>query len=301
MYRMSRRGWLLFAAMSVIWGFPYLLIKVAVEELTPVTLVFARTVVAALLLVPIAAARGQLRLLLPRWKVVLVFTAVEVALPWLLLAHAEQHISSSLAGLLIAAVPLVGALLGWLTGGERLGPRRVVGLLIGVVGVAALVGLDLRVDDVTALIQMVGVVVGYAVGPFLLARYLSDVPGLGVTAAALLVTSVAYLPFAVLQMPHQMPSAKVIGSVLGLALVCTAVAFVTFFALVAEVGPVRATVITYINPAVAVTLGVLLLHEPFTVGIGVGFALVLLGSVLATRRAPAAAPETSEITAAHGA
>jgi len=283
---MSRRGWLLFAAMSIIWGFPYLLIKVAVEELTPVTLVFARTVVAALLLVPIAAARGQLRLLLPRWKVVLVFTAVEVALPWLLLAHAEQHISSSLAGLLIAAVPLVGALLGWLTGGERLGPRRVVGLLIGVVGVAALVGLDLHVDDVTALIQMVGVVVGYAVGPFLLVRYLSDQPGLGVTAAALLVTAVAYAPFAVLQMPHQVPSAKVIGAVLGLALVCTAVAFLTFFALIAEVGAVRATVITYINPAVAVTLGVLLLHEPFTVGIGVGFALVLLGSVLATRRSP---------------
>jgi drug/metabolite transporter (DMT)-like permease len=297
---MSRRGWLLFAAMSVIWGLPYLLIKVAVESLTPVWLVFARTAIAVVLLVPVAAARGQLRPLLPRWKVLIAFAAVEVALPWLLLSSAEQHISSSLAGLLIAAVPLVGAVLGWLTGAERLGPRRIAGLLIGLAGVAALVGLDLHVDDITALLQMAGVVIGYAVGPFLLTRYLSDLPGLGITAASLLLTMVAYLPFALLQMPRQVPPAKVIAAVVLLALICTAVAFILFFALIAEAGPVRATVITYVNPAVAVTLGVLLLGEPFTVGIAVGFALVLLGSVLATRRSAAPAVADAEVAAAHG-
>jgi drug/metabolite transporter (DMT)-like permease len=287
---MSRRGWLLFVAVGVIWGIPYLLIKVAVSELSPAELVFFRTALAALLLLPLAAARGQLRPLLRHWRPLLLFAAVEIAIPWLFLASAEQRLSSSLAGLLIAAVPLVGALLGWATGGERLGPMRQVGLLVGLLGVAALVGLDLHAQDAWALAEMAIVVVGYAVGPFLLTRYLAGLPSLGVTAASLGVTALAYLPVAVLQLPATWPAANVVGSVIGLAVVCTAAAFLLFFALIAEVGPVRATVITYINPAVAVALGVTLLGEPFTVGIGVGFALVLAGSVLATRRTRTAAP-----------
>ena len=285
---MSRRGWVLFIAMGVIWGVPYLLIKVAVSGLTPASLVFWRTALAALLLVPLAAARGQLRPLLPRWRPLLAYTAAELAIPWLFLSNAEKHLSSSLTGLLIAAVPLVSALLAWLTGGERLGVRRVAGLLIGIAGVGALVGLDLGVDDTWALVQMGIVVIGYAVGPFLLARYLSDSPGMGVVAASLLLTAVVYLPFAIVQRPPAMPSTNVVLSVVGLAVLCTAVAFLLFFALIDEVGPVRATVITYVNPAVAVALGVTLLGEPFTAGIVVGFVLVLAGSVLATRRAPAA-------------
>jgi drug/metabolite transporter (DMT)-like permease len=223
------------------------------------------------------------------------FAFVEMAVPWLLLGSAERRLSSSLAGLLIAAVPLVGALLGWATGGERLGPRRLLGLLVGIAGVAALVGLDLHVNDALALVEMVVVIVGYAVGPFLLARYLSDLPGLGVTAASLAVTAIGYAPVAAVQLPRHWPAGKVVASVAVLALLCTATAFLVFFALIAEVGPVRATVITYLNPAVAVTLGVLLLHEPFTVGIGVGFVLVLAGSVLATRRSvlPAVAEDAA--------
>jgi drug/metabolite transporter (DMT)-like permease len=282
---MSRRGWVLFLAVGVIWGVPYLLIKVAVGALSPASLVFFRTLLAALLLLPLAAARGQLRPLLRHWLALLVFAAVEIAIPWLFLASAEQRLSSSLAGLLIAAVPLVGALLAWATGGERLGPLRQLGLLVGLAGVAALVGLDLHARDTWALVQMAVVVVGYAVGPFLLTRYLSELPGLGVTAAALALTALAYLPVAAVQLPARWPSPTVVGSVVGLAVVCTAAAFLLFFELIAEVGPVRATVITYINPAVAVALGVTLLGEPFTVGVAVGFALVLAGSVLATRRA----------------
>lgn len=281
---MSRRGWVLFITMSLIWGVPYLLIKVAVGGISPASLVFLRTGIAALLLVPLALVRGQLRPVLRRWPIVLAFAFVEMAVPWLLLGSAERRLSSSLAGLLIAAVPLVGALLGWATGGERLGPRRLLGLLVGIAGVAALVGLDLHVDDALALVEMVVVIVGYAVGPFLLARYLSDLPGLGVTAASLAFTAIGYLPVAAVQLPRHWPAGKVVASVAVLALLCTATAFLVFFALIAEVGPVRATVITYLNPAVAVTLGVLLLHESFTVGIAVGFVLVLAGSVLATRR-----------------
>jgi drug/metabolite transporter (DMT)-like permease len=264
------------------------LIKVAVSGLTPASLVFWRTACAAVLLVPLAAARGQLRPLLPRWRPLLAYTAAELAIPWLFLSNAEKHLSSSLTGLLIAAVPLVGALLAWATGGERLGLRRIAGLFIGIAGVGALVGLDLGADDTWALVQMGIVVIGYAVGPFLLARYLSDSPGMGVVAASLLLTAVVYLPFAIVQRPPAMPSTNVVLSVVGLAVLCTAVAFLLFFALIDEVGPVRATVITYVNPAVAVALGVTLLGEPFTAGIVVGFVLVLAGSVLATRRAPAA-------------
>jgi drug/metabolite transporter (DMT)-like permease len=285
---MSRRGWLMFAAMGVIWGVPYLLIKVAVDSLTPASLVFLRTGVAALLLLPLAAARGQLRLLLPRWRPLVAYTVAELATPWLLLSHAEQRLSSSLSGLLIAAVPMIGALLGWVTGGERLGPRRQLGLLIGLVGVAALVGLDLGRGDIPALAQLGVVTIGYAVGPFLLARYLSDLPSLGVIAGSLALTALAYLPVGVAQLPRQWPPARVVASVLVLAVLCTAVAFLIFFALVQEVGPVRASVIPYLNPAVAVALGVAFLGEPFTVGIGVGFALVLAGSVLATHRSPPA-------------
>jgi len=291
---MSRRGWLLFLAMGVIWGVPYLFIKLAVEYVPPASLVFLRTGLGALILLPLAAARGQLRPLLPAWKPVLAYTAVEVAVPWLLLNHAETRLSSSLAGLLLAAVPLVGAVVGWLTRTDRLDWRRVLGLAVGVVGVAALVGLDLGAGDVPALLEMAGTAIGYAVGPFILARYLTHLPGLGVVAASLVLTAVVYAVPAAIQLPTlSLPGAamtQVIGSVVVLAVVCTVVAFLTFFKLIEEVGPARATVITYLNPAVAVGLGVIFLSEPFTAGIAVGFVLVLLGSALATRRSRPAAP-----------
>jgi len=289
---MNRRGVLLFAAMCVIWGIPYLMIRVAVRELAPVTLVFLRTVIAALLLTPVAAYRNELRPLLGRWRPLLAYTAVEVAIPWVLLARAETKLTSSLTGLLIAAVPLVGALVVTLTGDrERLGARRWVGLLVGIGGVAALVGLDVGQVDALAVVEIGLVAVGYAVGPIILSRTMADLPSFGVVAASLFLTALVYLPLAALRWPSKLPSAHVIESVLGLALVCTALAFLLFFALIAEVGPVRATVITYINPAVAAVLGVTLLSEHLTAGMLVGFALVLAGCVLATGRAAEAIPE----------
>lgn len=281
---MTRRAWLLFGAMCVIWGVPYLLIRVAVRDLTPATLVFARTAVSAAILLPLAAARGELRALLPRWLPLLVFTVVEIAVPWFLLSHAEKRLSSSLTGLLIAAVPLVGAVVTRLTGDrERPDAVAAVGLVVGLAGVGAIVGLDIGGASAGALAELAAVVVGYAVGPILLARYLSDLPGLGVIAISLAATAVVYAPVAAFQLPHRVPSASVLASVAGLAVVCTALAFLLFFALIAAIGPVRATVITYVNPAVAAVLGVAILDERFTLGMGVGFALVLAGSVLATR------------------
>jgi drug/metabolite transporter (DMT)-like permease len=281
---MSRRGWLLFAAMCVIWGIPYLLIKVAVEDISPALLVLGRTGLAALILLPIAAARSELRPAFRYWRPVLAFAAIEIAIPWLLLGEAETRISSSLTGLLIAAVPLIGTAIALTTGArERLSLERGLGLLLGLVGVGAIVGVSVEGASFVPIAEVGLVALCYAVGPVILQRWLTGVPALGVIAASLAVTGVAYVPIVAFSRPQVDPSAAAVGSVVGLAVVCTALAFLLFFALIAEIGPVRATVITYVNPAVAAVLGVVVLSEEFTVGMGVGFALVLAGSVLATR------------------
>lgn len=290
---MSRRGILLFAAMCVIWGVPYLMIRVAVRELAPVTLVFGRTAIGALLLAPIALFRGALRPLVSRWRPLVAYTAIEVAIPWVLLARAETKLSSSLTGLLIAAVPLVGAVVVTLTGErEQQGSRRWLGLLVGIAGVAAIVGLNLGAVDALAVVEIALVAVCYAVGPIILSRSLAELPALDVVAASLVLTAVAYAPLAAARWPSTLPSGRVLLSVVGLAVLCTAIAFLVFFALIAEVGPVRATVITYVNPAVAAILGVSVLGEHVTWGMGVGFALVLAGSVLATGRSPEVVAES---------
>jgi drug/metabolite transporter (DMT)-like permease len=252
---MTRRGAVLFAAMGVIWGIPYLLIKVAVEELSPSTLVLARTALATVILLPVALARGRLPDVLRSWRPVVAFAVVEIMAPWLLLGVAEQHLSSSLTGLLIAGVPLVGAVLAVVTrSDDRLDRRRVAGLLLGFAGVAALVGFEVGGGDVGAVLAVAVVAVCYAVGPLILSRWLSHLPGLGVITMSLALTALVYLPLGLAQAPSSWPSAKVVLSVCGLAVVCTAVAFLVFFALIAEIGPTRSTVITYVNPAVAVAV-----------------------------------------------
>ncbi len=297
---MSRKGWALFLAMSVIWGVPYLLIKVAVGGVEPAVVVFLRTLIGAIVLLPIAAVRGELRPALRRPLPLVAFALVEMTLPWLFLTSAEQHVTSSFAGLLIAMVPLIGAVLAVLTRAEdRLSRRRVLGLLVGFAGVAGLLGLDLTGAQGQALAAafIVLTAVGYAIGPMLVDHSLSDVPPYGVIALALGFNALVYLPFAVASAPSSMPAAKVIWSIVGLGLVCTASAFVLFFALIAEVGPQRSTVITYLNPAVAIVLGVTLLDESFTVGMAVGFPLVLLGCWLATGRRAAPVPDAGDLGA----
>jgi drug/metabolite transporter (DMT)-like permease len=275
----------LFAAMAVIWGIPYLLIKIAVGELTPAALVLLRTAVGAALLLPVAAARGWLAPLLPYWRWVIAYTVVEVSLPWFLLSDAERRLSSSLTGLLVAAVPLIGAVVQRLTrGDDRMDPGRVAGLLVGLVGVAVLVGLNVSFRDLGAVGEVGLVAIGYATGPIIIARRLPQLPAVGVVAASLALTAIVYAPLALPQLPRTLPSGRVLLAVGILAIVCTALAFLLFFALIGEVGPVRATIITYFNPAVALLLGVALLREPLTVGAVIGFGLILVGSVLATRR-----------------
>jgi drug/metabolite transporter (DMT)-like permease len=280
----TRRGWWLFTGLCVIWGIPYLLIKVAVSEITPAMLVFLRTGIGALLLLPLAFGKGQLRALLPRWRAIVAFTVVELALPWLLLSDAERRLSSSLSGLLVAAVPLIGAVLALLSGNEeRLEGRRLAGLVVGLVGVVALLGLDVSGAGIGTVAEMAVVVLGYATGPLIISRRLAGLPSLAVVTASLGLCALGYAPVALMQVPASLPSARVLWSVGVLGVVCTSLAFLVFFRLIAEVGPVRATVVTYVNPAVAVALGVALLDERFTPGIALGFVLVLVGSFFATR------------------
>jgi len=288
----TRRGLVLFGLMSVIWGIPYLFIRVTVAEIEPSVLVLARTTIAAAILVPIALARADLRPILARWRWLLGFAAVEIAIPWVALGSAEQHLSSSLTGLLIAGVPLVGAAIAFATGGsDRVSQAGLLGLLVGLVGVAAIVGADFQATDTTALLQIAIVVVGYAIGPAILARRLDGLPSVGIMALSLAITVVVYVPIAAVQWPSAVPSVNVVASIIVLAVVCTAAAFLLFAALISEIGPVRATVITYFNPAVAAVLGVAVLHETLTPGMALGFAFVIVGSTLATRRPRVAATE----------
>ena len=285
---MTRRGLLLFALMSVMWGIPYLFIRIAVAEITPATLVLWRTAIAAAILLPLAIARVDLRAVLARWPWVVAFAAIEIAIPWVALGSAELHLSSSLTGLLIAGVPLVGSVFALATGGaDRMSRIGLVGLLIGLAGVIGIVGSDFATTDPTALLQIALVVVCYAVGPAILARRLGGLPTVGVMAVSLALCALVYVPIAAVQLPAAVPSTTVLLAVGVLAVVCTAAAFLVFAALIDEIGPVRATVITYVNPAVAAVLGVVILHETLTPAMLIGFAFVIAGSTLATRRAPA--------------
>jgi drug/metabolite transporter (DMT)-like permease len=281
----SRRGWVLFAAMCVLWGIPYLLIKIAVAEVSVAVLVFARTALGALVLLPLAARPGAVTVVRAHWRALLVFALVEIIGPWALLSDAERLLDSSLTGLLVAAVPIIAVLAGRLAGDtERLGPLRWAGLGLGLAGVALLAAPPVNAGSGLAIGEVLLVAVGYAVGPIIAARKLGEVPNLLVTASCLGFAALVYLPPALLTMPAALPAPEVLLALAGLGLLCTAAAFVLFFELIGEVGPTRAVVFTYVNPAVAVAAGVLLLGEPLTATVLASFALILVGSALATRR-----------------
>jgi drug/metabolite transporter (DMT)-like permease len=287
---MTRRGWLLFVALGVLWGMPYLLIRIAVETVDPLVVAGSRTLIGALLLLPVALHRNALGAAFRNWKWLLAFTLIEISVPWVLLGHAETRLTSSTAGILIAVVPLFAAIIVSRLGHERLEPRRMLGLGVGFAGVALLVGLDIHFSDFPAVAATIVVSLCYAIGPIIIDRKLNNVPAIGVITASLILATLIYLPFAPFLLP-KVYVAEALISIAGLGVLCTAAAFLVFFALIAEIGPARATVITYVNPAVAVVLGAIVLSEPLTLGMAVGFPLVLIGSYLGTTRtAPAASP-----------
>ncbi len=283
--RFDTRAWILFAAMALLWGVPYLFISIAVESYSPAAVVAGRTLLGALLLLPFAIKQ---KALLPAFRKigwVLVLGGIEMAGPFLLLGHAEQTIPSGLTGLLVATVPLFAALIAF-GGGDRsmLSPARGIGLLLGFAGVFVIVaGPGLAVEGGAGLIaagEVLLVAVCYAIAPFVIARKLHDVPALGTITLALLAVGVFYTPIALLTQ-HEVPTLPSTVSLIALAVFCTAIAFITFFALIARVGPVRAPLFTYVNPVVAIVLGTIILNEPLTLGLLIGFPLVLVGCWLA--------------------
>jgi len=279
----SRRGWILFAVMCVVWGIPYLLIKVAVGEVSVPVVVFTRTALGALILLPLALRSGQLRGLRRYWRPLAAFAVLEMIVPWGLLSEAERQLPSSLAGLLIAAVPIIAVVAARLTGGtERLSARRWAGLVVGLAGVAVLAAPHLAGGDPWPIAEVVLVAVGYATAPLIATRKLAEVPALPMTAACLGAAALVYTPAAIATWPHRVPSGQALAALAGLGVVCTALAFIVFLRLLKEVGTSRAMVFTYVNPAVAVAAGVLVLGEPFTATMAIAFALILTGCLLAT-------------------
>jgi len=279
----TRRETLLFVALCILWGVPYFFIRIAVMDLSPAVIVFGRTAIGALVLLPVALRRGELLPAVRRFSPLLAYTVAEMGIPWFLLSTAEVRLPSSVSGLLIAAVPAVGTLIALAAGFERPDARRVAGLVVGLGGVGAMLGLGMPGASPMALAEVALVVIGYSLGPQIVARYLNEVPQLGVVTASLILCALGYAPFALTELPARAPAALPVASVVVLGVICTAVAFVVAFALIASIGPVRTTAVTYVNPAIAVIMGVMLLGERLTLGMGVGFALILFGSYLTTR------------------
>jgi len=292
-----RRDYFLFGLLSVIWGIPYLFIKYALTDFSPATVVMLRTLIAALIMVPIAIKRNELRLAMKAFPWVLAFAVVEMGVPWLLLNDAETRISSGLGALMIATTPLMGTMIGAFFGDRSAWhSTRLVGLAIGFIGVTALVWLDISGGkaDVRSIIQLIVVSFCYAAAPAMAARKLAHVSTFGVIALTVAIVAFIYLIPGIYSWPNHVPSVKAISSVLVLGVVCTALAFFAFFTLLERMGAVRIVLVTYINPAVAVALGIIFLREPLTVGTAIGFPLVLIGSWYATKRSGLAEDQVSQ-------
>ncbi len=283
---MSKKGWAAFAAMSLIWGVPYLFIKVAVDDgVSPVFLSFARIAIGAAVLLALAWRAGVLAQVRGRWRWIAVYAVVEITLPFPLIAAGEQYVSSSLTAILIASVPLIVAVLAIrFDAAERATGLRLLGLLIGFAGVIVLVGIDVAGDGDellgAALILLASC--GYAAAPMILKRKLAGVDARAAMGASLLVASILLTIPAAFTAPSEAPTTDAVLSIVILGLICTALALVVFQFLILEVGPGRALVITYLNPVVAVFLGVLILDESLGAGAVAGLLLILAGSWLST-------------------
>lgn len=270
--------------MAILWGIPYLLIRVAVRQLDPGVLVLGRTGPAALLLLPIVLRRGQWSALWRNSGWIILFGVVEFGGPWFFMATAERHITSSLTSLLICAVPLVSAVVSRFSSShEPLTRRRLGGLAVGALGVALLVGVNIA-GSFTWIALMMIVCVGYAIGPIILATRLAHVPGPAIVCGATAFVALAWTPYSLAHLPHHL-HAQTWWAVGALSVLCTAGAFLTFFELVKESGSSRSIVVVYANTGVAVILGIGLLHEPLTPAIIFGFPLIVVGSYLATSSA----------------
>lgn len=284
---MSPRAWLLFALTTLIWGVPYLFIKVAVDGgVPPAFVAWSRIALAAALLLPLAWSRGALRGLRNHVTAIVAYAACEVAVPFVLIAIGEQYITSSLTAILVASMPLMVALLSlWLSAGDRLGGLRLIGLLIGFVGVVVMFGVDIagQPKELFGAILVLLATLCYAVAPLVVSRWLKHLDPLGPITAGLTLAAIALLPAAFGALPPRLPSPSALASIVVLGVVCTAIGLVVFFRLIVEAGPNRASVIAYTCPVVAVIAGISILDEQLGAASLLGLLMILSGSWLATR------------------
>ena len=284
---MSRRNWFLFFFIGFIWGIPYLLIKVAVEELSPPVIVFSRVIIGAAILIPIAMKRGSLLPAIKAWRYVIPYAIGEMIGPWFLITAAEQKMTSGLAGLLVATVPIWTTILASIHGDKTVWHhKRLLGILIGFIGIVLVVGIESFSGrhSIVAIAMILLAAIGYAWAVTMVNSKISHVEPISINGIAMAFTALVYLPIAIATAPAHLPTLKVSATIITLGLFPTALAFILFFQLLRDIGTARASLVTYLNTAFAVVLGVIILSEPFTLGIALGLPLVLIGSYFASRK-----------------
>lgn len=287
---MSRRGWFLFILVGFLWGIPYLFIKVAVDPdngFTPATVVCLRTAIGAAILIPLAMKQRQLIFAIRGWRYVGAYALLEMIGPWILIGTAEQKISSGLAGLLVASVPIWATLFASMRGDKTVWqPKRLFGIIVGFIGLIAVVGIESITGsaDALSIFMVLLASIGYSYAVMMVQGALPGVSGVAINAVAMAMAAIFYLPFAIAQWPHHEISSGAIRTVVGLGVLSTGAAFAAFFTLANIIGVARGSLVTYLNTACAVVLGVVILGEPLTTGIILGLPLVLIGSYFASRK-----------------
>ena len=285
---MSRRALFHFAVSGLFWGIPYLLMKVAVRDIEPAVIVCGRVLIGAAILIPIAMHQKVLMDAIRGWRYVLPYAFFEMMIPWILITNAEKQISSGLAGLLIATVPIWSTIFASMTGDKTVWhSKRLVGMLVGFIGLIGLVGYESIIgsSDPLSIAMMLVAAISYSYAVNMISQKLPDVSGIAINGLAMVFTSIAYAPLMIVQFPEvSTVSMESASSLLALGVFSTALAFISFFIVLKEIGPARASIGTYVNTAVAVVLGVMILSEPLTIGIIIGLPLVMIGSFLASRK-----------------
>lgn len=287
---MSRRGWFLFILVGFLWGVPYLFIKIAVDPdngFSPAAVVCLRTAIGAAILIPLAIRQGQLGAAIRGIKYVAPYALLEMIGPWILIGTAEQKISSGLAGLLIASVPIWATIFASMRGDKTVWHHtRLLGIVVGFVGLIAVVGFESikGSSDPISIAMVLVAAIGYSYAVMMVQGALPHVSGIAINAVAMAITAIFYLPLTVIQWPTHQISSDAINAIIGLGVLSTGAAFVAFFTLSAIIGVARGSLVTYLNTAFAVVLGVIILDEPFTTGMALGLPLVLIGSYFASRK-----------------
>ena len=284
---MTRKSWILFGIVGFLWGIPYLLMKVAVADIPPPLIVAGRTLIGAAILIPIAIKKNTFKDAINGIKYVIPYAVLEMVGPWILITSAEKEISSGLAGLLVATVPFFASIFSSLRGDHSVWqPKRIFGLVVGFVGIIALVGIEsiTGTSNPKAIAMVILAAIMYAYAVLMITTNLPGVDGIAINGVAMGLTCLFYTPIAIATWPSNPVSADAIAALVVLGVFSTAIAFMLFFIVIVEIGVARGSLTTYVNTAVAVVLGILILDEPITLGIIVGLPMVLLGSFLASRR-----------------